>query len=70
MILSLYMHLEIEFMHIHYLSLCLYKKEDNVFESSYKKGEKVFGEKTFWFMHIFSWFMHIFSHLVYAYIFV
>jgi len=28
-----------------------------------QKGEKVFGEKTFWFMHIVS-------HLVYAYIFV
>ena len=37
------------------------KRGEKDFESLSKKGEKVFGEKNFWFMHVYlTLFMHIY----------
>ena len=46
---ELYMHNDFKFMHIIEFMhvLCLYKEREKDFESLYKKGEKVFGEKNF-----------------------
>ena len=53
----IYAYLEIEFMHI----LSLYKIREKVFESLYKKGEKIFGKTNFWFMYVsLTLFMHIY----------